>query len=374
MFTVLTYPADSLDDLFFLLKQEGAVYGPSPLGPEHLRDRLPTKDQLKTLLDTCFFASLRQEEGRPVRFRLAFFQREKAEALGCERFTFDTPLAFEPAQLTKLAPALDPNASYILVEPGNDGNLRIWGIIYYDGPTPPDILNKTMPVLLNIVVQRPGIMTLRFSNTCFSFRYALGQGTLPRIGSAPERINALTTPLLDFSTIQGIGISMLEQGHGGTVLVLPAEAPTPASVTFPKYKAAVPCDVLRNRARAAEAKGRGGVPAELEHAYRLVGALTAVDGAVVLDSALNVRGFGAIVERQEATESRQREILDESGERYELALRGTRHRSAVTFCQSCESALALVVSQDGATSLFVTRPGFDAIFAVRDIHAYWRPF
>ena len=374
-----TYPRDWVPSLLQLLRQENSVLGPhyyrdvhfvehASLDLESCRNRIPSADHLQSLLDTCFFAGIRQEEGRITSFRLAYFPRRLATNIAYASFAFETPLSFDPQQLTKLAPAFDPRSTYIAVDLSANGSLEIWGVVHFGSRLPPDVTGLGMPTCLNIVVWRPGVLTLRFANCVFSFRYSTGQGVLPAVASAQNDIERLTSPLLDFSTIKGIGVAMLEKGHGGAVFAIPASASTPDSVSFPKFKAAVPCDILKVRAEAIQ-RPDGATPAnlaELQWAYDFIGSLSAVDGAVLLDSDLNVRGFGAFAKRTDHSST----LVDLQGKPYDCRNTGTRHASAVSFCDSVETGLALVVSQDGGTRLFVKQEK-GKIAVVPDVHAYW---
>jgi hypothetical protein len=79
-----------------------------------------------------------------------------------------------------------------------------------------------------------------------------------------------------------------------------------------------------------------------------IAAMTAVDGAVVMDYRFNVMGFGAEVI---ASSPSLTEISVNSGKKAlghsPIEAFGTRHRSAFRFCSSFEDSVAFVVSQDG---------------------------
>jgi hypothetical protein len=70
----------------------------SPRGPTIV----PSKEQIETLIDVSFWASLEKEEGRHHAFSLAFFQKENDS----DHYIFKKPLGFNPEGLAKLAPAL----------------------------------------------------------------------------------------------------------------------------------------------------------------------------------------------------------------------------------------------------------------------------
>jgi len=82
----------------------------------------------------------------------------------------------------------------------------------------------------------------------------------------------------------------------------------------------------------------------------LIASLSAVDGAVVLTTRLNLLGFGCEVLAQSPTlteivianDAQATQVLTRSIEEF-----GTRHRSALRFCSSHENVAAIIVSQDG---------------------------
>jgi hypothetical protein len=84
-----------------------------------------------------------------------------------------------------------------------------------------------------------------------------------------------------------------------------------------------------------------------------IGHLAAVDGAVLLNSNLQVLGFGAFVN----IPKQQPEVAYLSPEGFATIeprhLGGGRHRSAVQFCLDYAPAAAVVVSEDGRISLMV---------------------
>jgi DNA integrity scanning protein DisA with diadenylate cyclase activity len=81
------------------------------------------------------------------------------------------------------------------------------------------------------------------------------------------------------------------------------------------------------------------VERNLENAERLISALSCVDGAVIIDRALGIRGFGY-------------RLTAPSSKTSDLTGVGTRHRSASDFCRRVDGAMAFVVSQDGGVTLF----------------------
>ena len=94
-----------------------------------------------------------------------------------------------------------------------------------------------------------------------------------------------------------------------------------------------------------------------DEAIELVAQLTAIDNAVLLDTDLNVRGFGVQVIESDAPR-----MLFEHASPYSTdvhvddlsTFKGTRHPAGVIFCMRQErEAAAIIVSQDGRLSLAI---------------------
>src|SRR5258706_3220065 len=79
---------------------------------------LPAEPQLRTLIETAFFASMYEEEGRKPEFGIAW-QPELHECSAV--IAIGNPVRATPANLAKLAPASSGVATSIAVRPaGND--------------------------------------------------------------------------------------------------------------------------------------------------------------------------------------------------------------------------------------------------------------
>ena len=88
----------------------------------------------------------------------------------------------------------------------------------------------------------------------------------------------------------------------------------------------------------------------LKSAASFISALAAVDGAVVLTDKLRLLGFGVEITATSPRLNQVKLITDfwkNVGEKRDIELFGTRHRSAFRFCSSFEDSVAFIVSQDG---------------------------
>src|SRR5690606_22972472 len=85
-----------------------------------------------------------------------------------------------------------------------------------------------------------------------------------------------------------------------------------------------------------------------ERTVEEMGALTATDGATVLDRGLGLLGFGVVLPVTEP--GVVMEVLDAEGEtlsHFDLNTRGTRHRAAATYARLHPGSVVFVASQDG---------------------------
>lgn len=221
--------------------------------------------------------------------------------------------------------------------------------------------------------------------------------TPPQYEPAREWADFQWTALLN--TILAVVNGVREHGHGGTVLLVrPAVTELPVRV---KYEFAQHEGFLDERFVAfmnarhplgdaiwqAEESGQitesdksqvalveraaSAAERELADAADAVGRLSAVDGALVLSSALRVSGFGAEIVLDAAPpisahevsgdplRSKQWPAVDSEGF-------GMRHRSAIRFVAATSDAVAFVVSQDGTVS-FCWR-GKDGVCLKRNVN------
>ena len=90
---------------------------------------------------------------------------------------------------------------------------------------------------------------------------------------------------------------------------------------------------------------------ELKGAIRFVSSLSCIDGLVVLDNNLNVKGFGAVVKKiklpNEVYISKTARFIDKNLQPINPNYFGTRHRAMFSYCWKNEGSLGFVVSQDG---------------------------
>jgi hypothetical protein len=171
-----------------------------------------------------------------------------------------------------------------------------------------------------------------------------------------------------------LSASMRAQGHGGTLLVVPAgpeswresiAQPILYSIT-PRFAALA--DLLRQE--VAEEDRRPWESA-LRRVVDTIGGMTAVDGATILNDQYEVLAFGAKIRRREGIQPVDKWIITEPivGNLPVVVQPtehgGTRHLSAAQFVNDQRDSLALVASQDGRFTVFAWSPCEEMVHAHR---------
>lgn len=396
-----------------------------PFAPGYQPTQRPLLTVLSTLLNTCFFASLKKEEARTTQFDLALCcPADLPEAaFRYSKFTklfnligFDDPRKLSVNEVVRLAPACDPEKTIILV--GYDSktdSLSLWGVA--DVGRRPSCADMRLSQL-RIRVFGPGDMKITLHDR---FLCTYQDGTI----SCPERslintgcvydffkqtslllcreVKAATGELPDdepgegrdyramgyLFALQEIIERVQRLKHGGCILIVPEETsyPSLANTTI-KYrcrdKTAWGCLrgklILHDRFYAAlEVASAGGcnpeevhrlqseredVEAGLSDALDALARFTAVDGAVLMTRKLELLGFGTVIQLPQKAEYRVRRCADRQASQTSdtvIEAYGTRHRSAFEFCYRCAPSVAIIVSQDGGLKT-VTRVGEDVCF------------
>jgi hypothetical protein len=306
---------------------------------------LPDADDIEAVIDTAFWASLRREEGHLTRISLAFLPVNQAQ----HPLVFERPLALSPPALTRIALAVERPGLHLGVWREQSG-LCIWGA------------TRGIPLFCFVVeVAEPGLLVIKHHSGGESRKFinvAVLEGD--QIKLVEERSSARSAPppvlksllQLDTSatgphfatTMLQLAVSMREHGRGGLLLIVPADTEAwRTSIIQP-----VPYAI------SAQFNER----AEDDPAIAAVGGLTAVDGAVLLNSRYEVLGFGAkIVQRKGRPRVEQVMVTEPIQGALPVfvhpdELGGTRHLSAAQFVHDQRDAVALVASQNGRFTAF----------------------
>lgn len=341
---------------------------------------LPAEDDLARLVEMTFFASLYEEETRRAEFNVAW-QPGSAECTAVVGFA--TPVLVTPQSLGKLAPATQREATSIAVR-REGGDLVAWALLQRSSaPGSP----------LTIWALAPGVLRVDYAGVPRAL-YARGEilllGGAHAVKSPAQLLTenfarwaAEADPAvaidLRAAVATRIAARALEHGHGGMILVVPADLAEPLGVRV-HYPVGEGKEVLAKRyadltrgvavehrlerlrgSRARAVDGRVFVRDEAQIAFdeaiELVARLTAIDNAVLIDTDLRLRGFGVQVIEADAPRMSFEHANPYSDDVHVDDLstfKGTRHPAGVIFCMRQErEAAAIILSQDGRLSLAI---------------------
>ncbi len=329
---------------------------------------IPSVSDLEYLLDIAFFASLTQEEGRPVCFSLAYCDPtytldSKTPAV---RFATELPLAVE--HIRKLSPASNPETTDIAVFPSGN-KLTIWGLVYARS-LPPGTTSKLLG--LAVATRQVGVLIVRFNHEhvltfangqiTFADTNAFNSESILRFLMRAFQANRPSyAKYFSATTIIDMACVALEGGVGATVLVLP-QGLTARALEPAKYG-------VHESARATLAAALAD-PGQFELA-RSVAHLASIDGALVVDEFGMLLGAGTMIRTEETPDFSVVIVNPQSpteppkhGALSSFSA-GARHRSGLVFCYLNPGAVALVVSHDGVMSLLTRPVEEEKVLAVR---------
>ncbi|MEX0747714.1 MAG: putative sensor domain DACNV-containing protein, partial [Rhodothermales bacterium] len=248
-------------------------------------------------MEAAFWASLRREEGRDPKISLALLPPE----LAGEVQMLAEPIHLVSDELARLAPAVIRPGIHLGVWPDNDGALTVWGMAR-SLPWICFVLEVIEPGLL-VVKYRRGEGIGKFGNI------AVLKGEEARL--VDERVSGMTDyppvlkSLLSFdgkmsfrdsaAVLVQLALSMRAHGHGGTLLVIPPENRSwKDSLVRPLlYEIRAPrSEILRVMNRDVGEENQSAERDEMNRAVDAVAGLTAVDGATVFSSTIEVLAFG----------------------------------------------------------------------------------
>lgn len=348
-------------------------------------ERIPSVHQLSVLLNTCFWASVRTEEGQYARVAIAVadWQEDLTEGL-----VLSKPLPCSADVVAKLSPILRADDAHLVVHLPKRAAPQIWG------------LSQRPLATITVRSVAPGhIAVYESTNRLVAY---LPAGKAPRIiGFGALNIPDWTLQIAAF--LRGEGLSdddrfriagnlrhiakAMQHGQGGTLLLVPIKDRTWEQSLDIKYK--VRDDQLDFEGRYERWRRASKVSSKRNHeklklpgphitymsidtprerafkrAAALLGTLTAVDGATVMSTDFTLIGFGAkIIPRGEppATVEISDPLEEADGKEVPFSnFSGTRHQSAVQFVNDNRGALGLVASQDGYMTFMAGRYGVRA--------------
>lgn len=322
---------------------------------------LPDREVLKDVFMTLLNASCLRDEGRFSSFRVCFLNPGSSfldAYVYAHSLKFDTPITFSVSGLHKLAPAINPSMSYLVVDLSK-APYMVTGIIAayttWDKVMKGEIHSGSgMPRVPNFLVKSPGeidacfgeqvIIGYSFGNFLVS-RYHVFESSLVadrlRDGSAVpdrERVRFLSRVLWNVNHYR----------HGGALLIVPSKDYDSRFLDI-KYK--LTSDFLFREESSMIDMSESVRSKELVSYSDFIAKLTTVDGAVLLTKDFDLLGFGVEILTDKMTR-RQPEMRfinsdDTENRNRKFNDNGTRHRSGYRFCDCIDGAVAVICSQDG---------------------------
>ena len=330
------------------------------------------------LLTTIFFAGLGTYEGEHHPIGVVFLGRSSTDVVIADTpgvallyqwkiVRFETPRPFVIPELVKLAVAGADLHIHIGVNVLQDGRVAITGLAR-------EGFNTDGDPFVRILASRPGCLSIRCGRELIlgyehgsiltggeNLVFVAGpvRHALEMIARAANMDDAAVPDYLD--AVRSLVREMAAHGHGGLLVISPEERPLVPSAP---YRMSVNSSIgallrLTQRIKPKSQSGelefarllRNAFLTETERVIEEVGALTAIDGAVVLNRSLAPIAFGAILRVGHST--RIREAIDAEGSRHrtiDFGSRGTRHRAAASYAADHPGAVVFVASEDGQVS------------------------
>ncbi|MGA2547783.1 MAG: putative sensor domain DACNV-containing protein [Rectinemataceae bacterium] len=350
-------------------------------------------EYLSFFFETAFWASLRNNEGRPTRVNLIIVNIGEAG----DAFTFSEAVPFNEAQVVKLAPAV-PDGGCLAVNVSASG-LQIWGIskgrdTFHD----------------SIIAQIWGSGIIRVSIGSFSPFAILDGQENPIIGGAGridlanylqnrlKKHPSVPTEFLETLAVWHECLAMadlakevLALDHGGAILIVPAGSDnwttsiSPFPFRFANADASIPESIRRKLKDgtfledSTQTDVQAGPNQKLisrpnpawKFSVRSAAALSEVDGAIIITSEAKIIGFGAKINVGETVRPQIHQYYLKEGKRETInssleVIGGTRHQSTAKFVATHQETLAIVISQDRHISILHWEPEFEAVAVLRD--------
>ena len=321
---------------------------------------LPPKGIVEEVCQVLLNISSMREEGRFPSFRVCFVKPD-SELLKVYIYShvllFKNPIEFNTRTIHKLAPALNPAMSYLMVDT-SEKPFRAVGIIasytaWEKIMTKELMSGNRMPRIPNILVNGPGELDACFgensivnyvSGNCVFFRKDTFTSTL-----IAEEL-AKDTQVSEKERLQLLYMVLwraTNYGHGAAVLIVPDEESCKKYIDV-KYQ--LSSSYLFGSGYEPDLHSSKARDKDIITYADFIAKLTSVDGSVVLSKNFDLLGFGAetLVDkmgskhpdmcfmRYDDTEDTSRQFKDN----------GMRHRAAYRFCSAVEGSVAFVVSQD----------------------------
>jgi hypothetical protein len=354
-------------------------------------------DLLADLLSTIFWAGLETYEGEHNPIGVVFLGTSEVDFVFPEGadtgaaplyqwkvLRFATPRPFAVGELVKLAVAGAGRRIYTAVNMRRDQSLMIAGLIHEGFNVDPDPFVK-------IIATRPGCLSIR-SGSDLLLGYERGTilngehvgfyaGPVRQALEAMSRVAGLENDAVaDYvHAVRSLVGEMASHGRGGILILSDDEDPdVVATAPYRMVHDSSLASLLKLARRLGRADQSASRPrstpsdvtfgiimrnaflTEAERVTQELGALTAIDGALIIDRHLALRAFGVVLPvggptaLQEASDEEGRQIRP-----IDLGSRGTRHRASATYAAEHPGTIVFVASEDGQISCMFRDPSHE---------------
>ncbi|MCH9018997.1 MAG: hypothetical protein IIA73_01335 [Proteobacteria bacterium] len=349
-------------------------------------DQAPGAGNICSVCNTAFWASMQSEEGRSVQAALALMNPTLSPSRSSEVLRLANPIELSSHSIAKLSASFPYRRGALAVTFPPRGRPLIWGIVL---PKPEhewllEILAPGYIVIRNAFSIQAAVLP-DGSRILFDERSRLEDEWCDLLFSyakhtAIGRLIPFHLRFQFYGFLQELSRAMAEHRRGGSVVIVdPNDHDWKDAVDFTfefnaseEYLVRPLLDLRkwrdrwsRNQERKRKVEGQkrpelvfypdSEPERRLNQALRLIGGLTAVDGALVMTTTMHILGYGAKL-KTTAKELSVREWLPFRGYASEPIrmedISGTRHRSAAQFVFEHPEAIIFVASQDGRFTVF----------------------
>jgi Probable sensor domain DACNV len=342
---------------------------------------------LVQLLTTIFWAGLETYEGERNPIGVAFLGTSGVDVVTSDVAGSDAPFLYQwkvqhfksprpfvVGELVKLAVAGADRRIYSAVNVMPDGSLVIAGLAR-------EGFSVVSDPFVKIVTSRPGCLSIRSGRDSLLeyergailtggddilFTAGLVRRALEKTAHAADLDDDAIPDYVD--AVRSLVREMAAHGRGGILIVSTEEWPEVAETAT--YRVAVDSSVaslLRLARRLGRPKNKDGSPQTAEVAFggllrnaflteaeRLteeLGALTGIDGAILLNRHLALVAFGVMLPLGRPTALAEAADPEGLGARVvDLGSRGTRHHAGATYAAEHPGSVVFVASEDGHVS------------------------
>jgi len=345
---------------------------------------LPDFKDMRVVVETSFFASLKREEGEFVRFSITLLPEDLTETEIQSYFhqqlieTFDKPIIFDDNSVSKIANAFDYRTTSLIVMPKDKAKseYNIRGVMYY-GPSHHSFydipihyvgLSLIRPDEIFVTAVSPGSLVIGRGNSVIGrflsgkfykatpdpfVSKAMGQyikRNIERVEEYKKFQNKYWYYNID--SINYLLTQISYRGSGGTVVFIPHDKVTEYSASINSGYVFKECFNVNKLIEQMIIEGKKRSKS-LEKLYTerldFLARLACIDRALILTTEFSLLSFGSELK---ATEWKGKvdvgpDGVGGGGDQFVISKLGTRHNSAVNFVGERSESIVFVISKDG---------------------------